>query len=83
MRRPAGVEDCADGGRARDVVGEHEEGGLAGDDAEAVAFAKAANGIEWREKDAMRAAGVPIKDVVLSLRSLPTCPLAVLRLVVW
>ena len=82
MRRPAGVEDCADGGRARDVIGKHEEGGLAGDDAEAVPFAETANETEWGVEDAMRTADAPIKDMILSLCGLPTCPLAVLRLVV-
>lgn len=40
MRGPAGVEDRADGGGARDVVREHEEAVLARDDAQPVTLAE-------------------------------------------
>lgn len=38
---PAGVQDGVDGGGAGNVVGEDEEAVFAGDDAQAVALAKA------------------------------------------
>lgn len=72
-RGPARVQDRADRGRARDVVGEDEEGRRAGDDAQPVPLPERVEDVVLR-LGSLAARPLPVGRVVLDVGFRPEAP---------